>query len=78
MAHADTPTLLANQAKGNASAQVAIYDRLTRRLKAAGARSVAVTSIAGHFGIAAMATLDRILRRPPGPRARFVRDGESW
>ena len=51
MVHADTPTLLANQAEGNTQAQVEIYDRLTRRLQAAGARSVAVTSIAGHFCI---------------------------
>lgn len=47
MAHADTPALPANQAAGNSDGQVAIYDHLTRRLKAAGARSVAVTSIAG-------------------------------
>jgi len=51
MVHADTPTLLANQAAGNSVGQVALYDHLTRRLKAAGARSVAVTSIAGHFCI---------------------------
>jgi aspartate racemase len=49
MAHADTPTLLANQAADNTQGQVDIYDHLTRRLKAAGACSVAVTSIAGHF-----------------------------
>jgi aspartate racemase len=51
MAHADTPTLLHNQASGDAEAQVAIYRRLTDRLQAAGARAVAVTSIAGHFCI---------------------------
>jgi len=51
MVHADTPTLLANQASGNVEEQVEIYDRLTRRLQVAGARSVAVTSIAGHFCI---------------------------
>jgi aspartate racemase len=51
MVHADTPTLLANQAAGDSERQVVIYDRLTRRLQAAGARSVAVTSIAGHFCI---------------------------
>ena len=53
MAHADTPTLLANQAADNTQGQVDIYDHLTRRLEAAGASSVAVTSIAGHFCIAA-------------------------
>jgi aspartate racemase len=47
--HADTPTLLSNLASNNAAAQVAIYMRLTRRLMAAGAECVVVTSIAGHF-----------------------------
>jgi aspartate racemase len=51
MVHADTPTLLRNQAAGDDAAQVAIYRRLTDRLEAAGARAVAVTSIAGHFCI---------------------------
>lgn len=51
MAHADAPTLLRNQASGDADAQVAIYRRLTSRLQAAGASAVAVTSIAGHFCI---------------------------
>ena len=53
MAHADTPTLLANQAAEDTQGQVAIYDHLTRRLQAAGACCVAVTSIAGHFCIEA-------------------------
>ena len=57
MAHADTPTLLRNQASGNADAQVAIYRRLSGRLKAAGASAVAVTSIAGHFCIDAFKCL---------------------
>jgi len=51
MVHADTPTLLANQAAEDIAAQVEIYTRLTRRLQAAGAQSVSVTSIAGHFCI---------------------------
>ena len=49
--HADTPTLLSNLASNNAAAQVAIYVRLTKRLVAAGAECVVVTSIAGHFCI---------------------------
>ena len=49
--HADTPTLLGNLAINNAAGQVAIYQRLTGRLSAAGAECVAVTSIAGHFCI---------------------------
>jgi aspartate racemase len=53
MVHADAPTLLANQVSGDVQAQVVIYDLLTRRLQDAGARSVAVTSIAVHFCIEA-------------------------
>lgn len=51
MAHADTPTLLRNQAAGDPAAQVAIYRRLADRLEAAGASTIAITSIAGHFCI---------------------------
>ena len=49
IAHADTSTLLRNLSGNDAKAQAAVFERLTRRLKAAGAQSVAVTSIAGHF-----------------------------
>ncbi len=49
--HADTPTLLKNLTNDDRAAQVAIFTRLSQRLKAAGARQVAVTSIAGHFCI---------------------------
>jgi aspartate racemase len=51
MAHADTPTLLRNQAQGSVQAQVDIYLRLTDRLQRAGIAQIAVTSIAGHFCI---------------------------
>jgi aspartate racemase len=51
MAHADTPTLLRNQAEGNVQAQVDIYRRLTERLHRAGIAQMAITSIAGHFCI---------------------------
>ena len=51
IAHADTPTLLSNLQNDDGNSQVAIYRRLTHRLKAAGADCVAVTSIAGHFCI---------------------------
>jgi aspartate racemase len=57
MVHADTPTLLAHLGTNDAAAQVAIYTRLTRRLAAAGAQCVAVTSIAGHFCINAFKTV---------------------
>jgi aspartate racemase len=53
MAHADTPTLLRHLAENAVEEQVAIYLRLTRRLVAAGAECVVVTSIAGHFCIEA-------------------------
>ncbi len=49
--HADTPTLLRNLASNDAAAQVAIYMKLTKRLAAAGAECVAITSAAGHFCI---------------------------
>lgn len=51
IAHADSPTLLANMATADHDAQCQIYDRLTRRLKAAGAECVVITSISGHFCI---------------------------
>jgi len=51
IAHADTPTLLGNLKNDDRKSQVAIYRKLTDRLKAAGADFVAVTSIAGHFCI---------------------------
>lgn len=47
--HADTPSLLENLAKNQTNAQADIFARLTKRLAAAGAEFVAVTSIAGHF-----------------------------
>ena len=51
IAHADAPTLLGNLKNDDRKSQVAIYRKLTHRLKAAGADFVAVTSIAGHFCI---------------------------
>jgi aspartate racemase len=49
--HADTPTLLENLGRDDKVAQAEIFTRLTRRLAAAGANFVAITSIAGHFCI---------------------------
>ena len=51
--HADAPTLVGNLASNDAAAQVAIYSRLTNRLVAAGAKCVVITSVAGHFCVAA-------------------------
>lgn len=51
IAHADTGALLDNLGRNDKAAQAEIFIRLTRRLAAAGATCVAVTSIAGHFCI---------------------------
>jgi aspartate racemase len=60
MAHADTPTLLCNQAAGNVVAQVDIYRTLTSRLQRAGVEQIAITSIAGHFCIDAFKELSPV------------------
>ncbi|MEO0329722.1 MAG: aspartate/glutamate racemase family protein [Pseudomonadota bacterium] len=49
--HADSSTLLDNLVRNDANTQVAIYQKLTGRLKVAGAGCVVITSIAGHFCI---------------------------
>jgi aspartate racemase len=51
MAHADTRTLLRNQAERNIEAQVSVYRQLAERLQRAGVARLAVTSVAGHFCI---------------------------
>ncbi len=51
MAHADTSVLLDNLMRDDKDAQVEIFTRLTKRLQAAGAECLSVTSIAGHFCI---------------------------
>ena len=51
IAHADSPTLLANMAAGDQDAQCQIFERLSSRLKAAGADCVVITSISGHFPV---------------------------
>jgi aspartate racemase len=53
MAHADTRTMLRNQAECNVEAQVEIYRQLTERLQRSGVERIAITSIAGHFCIEA-------------------------
>src|SRR5947208_91470 len=47
--HADALTLLENLRRDDRSAQAEIFTRLTKRLAAAGANCVGVTSVAGHF-----------------------------
>lgn len=51
--HADTPTLIDNLGRNDKAAQAGIFTRLTKRLAAAAADFVAITSIAGHFCIEA-------------------------
>ena len=50
--HADSRTLLDNLRRDDATAQIAIYQRLTERLERAGAECVVITSISGHFCVA--------------------------
>jgi aspartate racemase len=52
IAHADVRELSRNFANRDAGKQADIFVRLVRRLEAAGARAVAVTSMGGHFCIA--------------------------
>jgi aspartate racemase len=49
IAHADAGTLVTNLRADRRDDQAAIFVALTRRLQAAGADAVAITSIAGHF-----------------------------
>lgn len=55
--HADTRQLLANMAKGAADNQARIFLGFAKRLQAAGAEAVVVTSLAGHFCIRELETL---------------------
>jgi aspartate racemase len=47
--HADAAELVANLRGDHRERQAAVFERLTHRLRAAGAERVAITSIAGHF-----------------------------
>jgi aspartate racemase len=49
--HADSRELIQNMSDGAPKKQAEVFLRFTRRLQAAGAEAVAVTSIAGHFCI---------------------------
>lgn len=49
--HADVRELSQNLANREAKKQAAIFARLIERLKAAGARAAAITSMAGHFTV---------------------------
>lgn len=47
--HADAPTLVRNFEGRDPHTQAKIFERLTHRLKDAGAEAMAITSIGGHF-----------------------------
>jgi aspartate racemase len=47
--HASAQTLSRHAAAGNTAAQAPIFQEFARRLAAAGAKAVAITSIGGHF-----------------------------
>jgi aspartate racemase len=49
IAHADARAMTRNLATGDAKAQAAVFERLVRRMAAAGAQAAAVTSMGGHF-----------------------------
>lgn len=51
MAHADVHEMVANLAQDRRDAQAAAFLPLVRRLQAAGAQAVAITSMGGHFCI---------------------------
>src|SRR5215472_5344010 len=51
IAHADARELVANLGQGRKDAQAAAFLPLVKRLQAAGAQAVAVTSMGGHFCI---------------------------
>ena len=72
IAHADSPTLLANMAKADHAAQCEIYNRLTARLKRAGADFVVITSISGHFCI------DRFLAESELPVIDLLSTLRQW
>ena len=75
--HADAATLLKHFLAKDDAAQVAIYVRLTERLKAAGAGCVAVTSIGGHFCIDAFMPVSPlpVIDIRPTIAERLARDG---
>ncbi|MEO1749819.1 MAG: aspartate/glutamate racemase family protein, partial [Pseudomonadota bacterium] len=70
--HGDAPTLLANLSKGDVLAQSSVFERLTKRLKIAGAECVVVTSVAGHFCVDQFATVS------PLPVIDLTKTLSSW
>jgi aspartate racemase len=60
IAHADARELVANLAQHRRQAQAAAFLPLVRRLQAAGAQAVAVTSMGGHFCVGELEAQSRL------------------
>ncbi len=75
--HADVRDLIRNMNGGAPDKQAEIFLRLTRRLQAAGAEAVAVTSIAGHFCIRELEALSPlpVINAVPEIEAELVNRG---
>jgi hypothetical protein len=74
---ADIRDLVQNMSDGARDKQAEIFLRLTRRLQAAGAEAVAVTSIAGHFCIRELEALSplQVINAIPAIEAALVNRG---
>ena len=74
---ADTRDLIQNMSDGAPDKQAEIFLRLARRLQAAGAEAVAVTSIAGHFCIREFEALSPlpVINAIPAIEAELVNRG---
>jgi len=70
--HADAPTLVRNFEARQPAPQAEIFVRLTERLQAAGAETVAITSIGGHFCI------DEFWPLSPLPIIDFVEEMDRY
>jgi aspartate racemase len=75
--HADMRDLVRNFSDGAPDKQAEIFSRLARRLQAAGAEAVAVTSIAGHFCIRQLEALSPlpVINAIPAIEAELVNRG---
>jgi len=75
--HADVRDLIRNMNDGAPDKQAEIFLRLTRRLQAAGAEAVAVTSIAGHFCVRELEALSPlpVINAIPEIEAELVNRG---
>jgi aspartate racemase len=75
--HADSRELIQNMSDGAPDKQAEVFLRFTRRLQAAGAEAVAVTSIAGHFCIQELEALSPlpVINAIPEIEAELVNRG---